>query len=180
MSDNALYPLKRNKNLLPQTFSFTVTNILSKGQVYDITGAWLKRRTQLGLVQVSRGVEQLQKVCESRSAEELLLKRESDLQKDVNQVERVWSSLTDACIKLREKGLDTTGFISTLSLIRPLINLYKTHIRVDRCSTLETGAKIRNDLRSVEDRLLAEIANKLGVEEATKWSAKLASAWKTE
>ncbi|MEM3652391.1 MAG: hypothetical protein QXL21_04645, partial [Nitrososphaerales archaeon] len=167
MNDNTLYPLRRNKNLLPQTFSFTVTNILSKGQVYDVTGAWMKRRTQLGLVQVTRGVEQLQKVCGSKSAEELFLEREYSIQKEVEQVERVWSSLADACVNLREKGLDTTSFISTLGLIKPLINLYKTHIKIDRCSTLETGAKIRNDLRSVEDRLLAEIANKMGVEEAT-------------
>jgi hypothetical protein len=61
-----------------------------------------------------------------------------------------------------------------------MINLYKTHIRVDRCSTLETGAKIRNDLRAVEDRFLAEITNKLGVDEATRWSARFASAWKVK
>lgn len=178
MGDETIYPLRRNKNLVPQSFGFTVTNILSKGQVYDITGAWMKRRAQLGLQQVTRGAEQLQQVCESKSAEEILLRKEDSVQKDVEQVERVWSSLTEACIKLRERGMDTSSFVTSLGLIKPMINLYKTHIRVDRCSTLETGAKIRNDLRTVEDRLLAEVANKLGVEEATKWSARFASAWK--
>lgn|GEM_PF-3738666 len=180
MDDEIIYPLRRNKNPIPQSFGFTVTNILSKGQVYDITGAWMKRRAQLGLQQVTRGAEQLQEVCESKRAEELLLKKEDSLQKDTEQVERVWSSLAEACVKLREKGLDTTSFVTSLGLIRPMINLYKTHIRVDRCSTLETGAKIRNDLRAVEDRFLAEITNKLGVDEATRWSARFASAWKVK
>ena len=183
MSEDDIYPLrKRISERVPPSFGFAVTNILSNAHVYEITGACAKRREQLGLVQVAKDgevVKQIQKISESRSAEELVLNREKRLLEDIGQLQRVWSTLSDIHVELVNKGMSVSETASSLRSIRTLINLYTDHARRNPCSTGEIGAQIRNELRSLEDKVVVGIADKLGVEYANKVSAKLAAAWKT-
>jgi len=100
------------------------------------------------------------------------------VRKEVAQVDRVWSAITDTCTDLLRKGIDVSEAVSTLREIRALINLYETHDSPNPCCTDETGARIRCELRNLEDMVVIKAANELGMDYATELSNKLMRAWK--
>jgi hypothetical protein len=100
------------------------------------------------------------------------------LRKEVVEVDRVWSAIANAALELMKKGLDMKDVLASLNSIRTLINLYDTHVSPNPCCTGETGARIRCELRNLEDMLVIKVANQLGAEYALQLSEKLARAWK--
>ena len=112
------------------------------------------------------------------------------MRKEVAQVDRVWSTITEVCTDLLRKGIDVSDAVSTLREIRALINLYDTHVSPDisildggrcitpSCCTSDTGARIRCELRNLEDMVVIRAANMLGMQYATELSNKLMRAWK--
>jgi hypothetical protein len=184
MSEDKKYPLRKNtEESIPQSFGSAVTNILSKGQVYEVTGAWAKRRGQLGLSTGARDVvaiTQIQKLSGAASAQELSVNRKKRLFADLIQVERVWAVFSEICSELGNKGFDMKDTVASLRSMRTLTSLYEDYINRNVCATEETASYIKNELRSLEDKTIVEIQNKSGDEYASKWSAKLAEAWTME
>lgn len=100
------------------------------------------------------------------------------MRKEAEEVDRVWSALANTALELMKKGLDVKDIMASLNSVRTLINLYDVHISPNPCCTGETGARIRCELRNLEDMLVIRAANHLGVEYALQLSEKLSQAWK--
>ena len=97
------------------------------------------------------------------------------MKKDIASFDRIWSALAEATLNLLRKGIDTAEIISNLRLVRTLINSYDALSTPSQNSDIVS--RIRYDLRNLEDLVVIQAANHLGMSYALDLSDKLTRLW---